>query len=845
MQNLDHILPLVKKPSRYIGGELHAVRKKWDDIALHFVLVFPDLYEIGMSHQGLQILYHIINMEDDLLAERCFTPDLDMEKQLKRYNQLLISLESRTPLNQFDIIGITLPYELCYTNILTVLDLAEIPLYSRDRSENHPLIIGGGSCSMNPEPVADFFDAIVLGDGEEVILELADTVKQAKLSATPRNVALKQLAQIQGVYVPSFFEPEYDGVSITAIRSLLEGYTSVRRRVLPRLADPEIFSQPLVPLVKPVHDRLGVEIARGCTRGCRFCQAGILYRPVRERSVDEIMELAKQGVKTGGFDELALLSLSTGDYSCLTDLLQQLMDYFVRRHVSVSLPSMRVGSLTADMMQQIKRVRKTGFTVAPEAGSQRLREVINKGISEEDLLATCRDAFSLGWKLIKFYFMIGLPTETREDVAAIIELAQKARQAGMQSSGRGRKPNINVSVATFIPKPHTPFQWEAQLDFDESLERIQSLKNDLPRRGFKLKWHDPRQSVMEGVFSRGDRQLAHLIETAWQDGVRFDGWSEHYRLDHWQKAAEKCDIDLNQYLRSRNPDEILPWDHLDTGVDREFLLAERDKAFQQAYTADCRNYGCHKCGLCDFKTIRPIVHKTAEKTNQIVKESPKESTESNRSISFPYRVYYSRRGTIRFLSHLEMLQLIFRAIQRAGLKIKFSHGFNPSPKVSFGSALGVGLESEVEFFDMKLEETLHSISEAITGLNTELPKGLKVHKIELYKKKKGKKPAKFLQQYEIALVQPLTDDQAALMNTFMASVSHTIVRKRKNKTQKIDIRPLVQEIQIQDLSKLNLSLISNPSKAGIRPIDILHFLLHLPEEEVLQARIKKIAVHTL
>ncbi|HHD56645.1 MAG TPA: TIGR03960 family B12-binding radical SAM protein, partial [Desulfobulbaceae bacterium] len=433
--DIHTILPLVKKPGRYLGGELNTVNKQWDLVELRFCFVFPDLYEIGMSHQGLQILYHIINREDRFLAQRCYAPDMDMETELRKADLPLFALESRRPLSAFDVLGFTLPYELCYTNILTVLDLAGLPLRACERDERHPLVIGGGSCGLNPEPVADFFDAIVLGDGEEVIIELGDCLIAAKKRGLGKKETRQRLARIDGVYVPSFFKPIYKGGAFSGMQCLEPGYDRVHRRILPELPETTVLAKPIVPIVKPVHDRLGIEIARGCTRGCRFCQAGMIYRPVRERNVEDILQLAEQGIAASGFDELALLSLSTGDYSCLPEVLIRLMNQFVDEYVSVSMPSMRVGTLTREIIEQIKRVRKTGFTVAPEAGTDRLREVINKGITEEDLLFTCRDAFGAGWNLIKFYFMIGLPTETEKDVDAIVELAKKARA---QAGGKGR-----------------------------------------------------------------------------------------------------------------------------------------------------------------------------------------------------------------------------------------------------------------------------------------------------------------------------------------------------------------------------------------------------------------------
>ncbi len=562
--------------------------------------------------------------------------------------------------------------------------------------------------------MADFFDAIVLGDGEEIIVEIAELLLRAKDEHLPKNEVLEQLAAVQGVYIPQFFQPQYQGNRVTAVNALRQNYTVVRKRVLPGLTTASYLHNPLVPVVKPVHDRLAVEIARGCTRGCRFCQAGITYRPVRERTLQEIMELSVQGIASSGFEELALLSLSTGDFSCLGPLMIELMDHFTREHVSVSMPSMRVGTLTPEIMNEIKRVRKSGFTVAPEAGTDRLREVINKGISEEDLMTTCRDAFSLGWKLIKLYFMVGLPTETDEDVESIIELAKKARQQA--AHGKGRQVQINLGVATFIPKPHTPFQWEPQISLEESKRRINRLKQQLPRHGFKLKWHDPEQSLLEGVFSRGDRRLSHLIETAWKNGVRLDSWSEHFSLDNWRQAAAQCDIELEPYLRRRDMDEVLPWDHLHSGVDKTFLAEESDRAMQRQYTPDCRVHGCQGCGLCDFKTIMPVVHPgavppTDRPTQKFV------SQQTGQAPVFTYRIGYSRIGDSRYYGHLEVLQLIFRTLSRARLPVLFSKGFNPTPKVSFSQALPVGVESMDEYFDVELSQHLQSPAETLTVLN--------------------------------------------------------------------------------------------------------------------------------
>ncbi|MDH3348464.1 MAG: TIGR03960 family B12-binding radical SAM protein [Desulfobulbaceae bacterium] len=833
---LDELLPFVRKPGRYIGGEYNVITSDPLEAEVNFVFVFPDLYEIGMSHLGLQILYDIINRCELARAERCFAVDLDMEQQLRSRQVPLFSLESRTPLSSFDVIGFTLPYELCYTNILTVLDLAGLALRAEDRTETDPLVIAGGSCSMNPEPVADFFDAVVLGDGEEVIEELCQLLATAKRNGSSKSEVLLQMAGIDGVYVPSFFRPIYKDKQFLGMEPLVEGYEGVQRRVLPELLSSSQPDAPLVPLVKTVHDRLGVEIARGCTRGCRFCQAGIIYRPVRERPMEEIVQLAEKGIENGGYDELALLSLSTGDYSCLPQLLGKLMDRFADEYVSVSMPSMRVGTLGPDIMEQIKRVRKTGFTVAPEAGSERLRQVINKGITEQDLLDTCSDAFKFGWKLIKFYFMVGLPTETDEDVEAIAELAKKARQHAL-SAGHG-KLNINIGVASFVPKPHTPFQWEAQCDLESSTGKINQLKRALPRKGYKLKWHDTRSSFMEGVFSRGDRKLSRLIEEAWRNGARLDGWDEHFSLDLWQRCAEKCDIDMSSYLRKRELEEALPWDHLHSGVAKSFLLAEREKGLELSYTPDCRVHGCQKCGLCDFKRIKPVTYEPVpeEKSGGLLINTDR--VESGQRAVYPYRVHYSRVGDGRFLGHLEMLQLIFRALCRAEIPILYSQGFNPSPKVSFGPALAVGMESEVEYFDMELSRPLTDEVGATTLLSDQFPEFITVSQIKTTRKLSV---ATVVTDYQIRTKLPLDEARVGLAAQFLAADSFIVERVRKGKRKELDLRLLVDSLVITGAT-IDLRLINNFGMAGTNPGEILRSVLKFSDEEALMARVKKIGL---
>ncbi|MCB2184366.1 MAG: TIGR03960 family B12-binding radical SAM protein [Desulfobulbaceae bacterium] len=831
--NPDHFLSLVRKPGRYSGNEFNIIRKVWDNAELRVVLAFPDLYEIGMSHQGLQILYHLLNSRDDVLAERVYAPDTDLEKLLAEENSSLFSLESHRPVADFDMLAITLPYELCYANILTILASSNLPFFSKDRNESHPLVFGGGPCAFHPEPIADFFDAILLGDGEEAILEIGDMLLAAKQQKWSRKDLLNRLTSIEGVYVPSLFEPLYkENGDFAGLTPLKQGYSSVRRRILPSLDNSDSGNAPLVPLFKIVHDRLGIEVARGCTRGCRFCQAGVIYRPVRERTPEKIMELARSGIATSGFEDLALLSLSSGDYSCLTPLLIELMDTFVPKRVSVSLPSMRVGTLTPEIMRQIKRVRKTGFTVAPEAGTDRLRRVINKGITETDLLATCESAFELGWKLIKLYFMFGLPTETEEDLAALPELARKAL-----ATCHGRPGKVTVSASTFVPKPHTPFQWEPQLGIDEGFSRIDFLKKNLKNNRIQLRWGDPRQSFLEGVLSRGDRKLSRLIASAWEKGARFDAWSDHLDLQTWRQAAIEQEINLEHYLRRRDFDEVLPWDHLDSGLDGEFFRKEYEKGLAEGYTPDCRNQGCQKCGLCDFKKVQPVVCKTAESpVEQIEGEGEPDSAASGKADDdrFLYCFHYQRLGRTRFISHLELLQLFFRTFRRAELPLNFSHGFNPSPKVSFSPALPLGTESLAEYLFVDLHTPLDDLDDWAGRVSSQLPEGLDVVRIEKCAKKII--PEKVRADYRIDIDRGI---DPAEIDRFVESPEYPVTVIRKKKKRDIDARPQVADFSVDEKGRISLSLLSEIGKASLKPLDILAAVFSLTQKEVLGVRVVK------
>ncbi|MBQ9498147.1 MAG: TIGR03960 family B12-binding radical SAM protein [Selenomonadaceae bacterium] len=843
MKNLFELL----KPARYTGGEWGSVQKNFDETACRIVLALPDVYEVGMSNLGLAILYSILNRREDTLCERVYAPWTDAEKIFRAENLPLFALESKRPVRDFDFLGFSLQYEMIYTNVLNMLDLAKISLQSSERGDDEPFIIGGGPCVYNVEPVADFFDFFIVGEAEEVFGEVVEEFIAWKNSGKVggRKNFLRRLLNVRGIYVPNFYEPIYSGEKFLGMKISDGAPQKIFKRVAKNFDATPTVETPVVPFMEIVHDRAMLELFRGCSRGCRFCQAGMTYRPVRERRPETLRAIARRLIDSSGWDEISLTSLSSADYSCLARLIDDLQNDFRAEKVSFSLPSLRIDSFSIDLAQRVQSVRKSGLTFAPEAGTQRLRDVINKNVTEENLLKACGAAFAKGWRAVKLYFMMGLPTETDEDIAGIADLARK-----VASLKRGVK--VTLSVACFVPKPWTPFQWFGQISEEEFERRQKFLKSLITDKAITFNYHNARLSVLEGALARGDRRLAQVIKAAWLAGAKFDGWSDLFKPEVWSAAFESCDINPKNFSeRERKFWEPLPWEHISPGVDRNFLLSEWEKSQAEETTRDCRRTSCTGCGVCmnlnagviDFLSIRnEELGMRNEKTNLI----------PNSSLLIPnckYRAQIRKGEQIAVLSHLDYMNVFMRALLRSKLPAAWSEGFNPHLKVSFASALAVGVTSDCEYVDFELAAAVDE-REVFERLNAQLPSGAEILRL---KKLRGKsKPVMSLvdaARYEIRLPfeEKFFDAAKISVERFNAAPEIFFTRITPKKTRELELKKyLVGRAEIfltggELLIKFSVRITAEGSLKPSEVLKILRERFDLPAD-ISAARINRTAL---
>lgn len=775
---LDKILSQVRKPGRYCGGEFNMIKKDHNKVDVKICLIYPDIYDIGMSFYGYQLLYHLVNAKKSFVAERSYSPWFDMEELMRLENLPLFSLETLTPLSEFDLLGFTLQYEMTYTNILNILDLSKIPIFSKNRGEEDPIIIAGGSGSVNPEPIRDFIDIFVIGDGEEIIIQLMEKIKKYKQQNYKRDDILRHLSSPKdGIYVPKYFQKnEY--VIANKIKSLSKENYSIK---------------PLVPIKEIVQDRLSLEVQRGCTAGCRFCQAGMIYRPIRERPYSELAKYTKDALKNTGYETVSLLSLSTTNYTGLRPYFSLTKKYFNDNNISVSLPSLRLDSFNSKIVDDINNQKKSGITFAPESGTQRLRDVINKNITEEDLFSSVKVALENNYKTLKFYFMIGLPTETDEDIAGIVDLIKRISTMS-KSYGRIR---INVSISTFIPKPLTPFQWEKQLLPEETDRIIHYLRNELKNTKVKLMTNDPYESLIESVVSRGDDKLNLVIYDVWENGGKFDAWSEKFDKDLWLNALKKYDIDPLKYTSEKNINDPLPWDFIDFGIKRDFLIEEREKAFKLESTIDCRD-GCYFCGVCnkDLKMLQnnKNIHNDEEVDESKLKLEIEEENKLKDAEEWIVRMKFAKAGLIKYITHHDLFRIFQRSINMLNLPIKYSQGFNRRPKISFGFPIPMSYAAFEEYVDMIF---LRSISDIKSQFNKVLPEGLKIISQAQIERKT---PSIMIDTKEIIYkVKFYSDiDTDKIKNKYFdlrKNDNLKIKRKNKKKVKEINLREFIKDLE--------------------------------------------------
>jgi radical SAM family uncharacterized protein/radical SAM-linked protein len=811
---LEHeVLPLVAKPHRYVGQELGGVRKDWDAARVRMLFCYPDLYEVGMSHTGTQILYHVVNRRAEWLMERAYAPWPDMELRMRERGIPLFSLESRRPAGAFDVVGFTLQSELTYTNVLTMLDLAGIPLRRAGRGDGTPLVLGGGPGAANPEPLAAFFDAFLIGDAEDALPEILGVVERWKGDGADRQLLLRELAaSVPGVYVPHLYAVPAGG-SVARPRETGVSWP-VMARTVPVLRPDDHPRQMLIPLAEVTHERLPIEVQRGCVRGCRFCQAGYLYRPVREREVEDCVAIADEGLRHGGQEEVSLLSLSTADHSQVAELAQRVGRLAAERGAALALPSLRADAFSPALAEAASRVRRTGFTFAPEAGSERLRRVINKGLDEADILAAIEGAFAAGWSSVKLYLMIGHPTEGPTDLEELARLVHKIRVLMRRHGAR----SVVLSVAPFVPKPHTPFQYERQDPLEVTREKLRQIRRECAGRGVEVKHHDLGGTVVEGLLARGGRETADLIEGAWRRGARFDGWTEQLRLDAWLGALEEIGSSVDARFAERREDEALPWEVVSYGIERGWFARERHKAYAGETTEDCKLRRCSACGVCDFEVLqnrlaeRPLAVGHGRLAEQAPADGQPPSPSSRQAV---VRLRYSKVQPLRFLSHLELLRELSRICRRAEVPVALSAGLAPRPRLSAGPALATGSTSASEWVDAVVAGAAEwgepRLAAALAALNRCAPAGLAFHAAGVLD---GKCPSLATSlaaaTYRATFPRPpftwSREELDAACRAFLARDVVAFERVRGENTRTIDVRPFVHDLSALDERTVALEL---------------------------------------